>query len=298
MRSLLAILFLLSASLASSAPALAQNESVIANEAVGSGNTAAPEPGPTPQPTPTPGQPETKPIDLASSQVIAESAKALIVLFVLAAILESALAWFFNLPFIAGVFNGRSVKPIISCAFALAVTYGFKSVLLIGLFAKYGYDTAGADAQFLCRLIESLVLAGGSAGVNRLLRNLGIRPIDPVAERNPTPQPLDAWIAVRHRRTNATGPVDVQIGTTAADGSTSWRVAGQITGGTPLMGFARWLLRDRSRFPGSGGYVVTPGVPLKVRLVWTKTDGTVVESAVWGPNALADRAIVDIDLTL
>lgn len=297
MRSLLAILFLFAIGLVPSAPALAQDNIALVNQAAPDA-TVAPQPVATAQPAPVAVQPDGGADNPAASQVIAESGKALIVLFVLAAILESALAWFFNLSFIANVFNGRSVKPIISCALALAVTYGFQSILLIDLFAKYGYDTTGSDAHFLCRLIESLVLAGGSAGVNRLLRNLGIRPIDPVAERNPTPQPLDAWIAVIHHRDHNTGPVDVEIGTSAADGSTTWMIAGQVTGGTPLTGFARWLLRDRSRFPRTGGYVVTPGTPIQVRLSWTKTDGTVIVSPAWGPYALADRAIVDIDLTL
>ncbi|MDG2532847.1 hypothetical protein P6144_04255 [Sphingomonas sp. HITSZ_GF] len=293
MRSLFAALFLLSASVAPAVPALAQDNTTIVNEADTPALTPTPQPAATPQ-----AQTGTIADDPAASQVIAESGKALIVLFVLAAILESALAWFFNLPVVAGLFNGRNFKPIISCGLALAVTYGFQSVLLIGLFANYGYDTAGADAQFLCRLIESLVLAGGSAGVNRLLRNLGIRPIDPIAESNPTPQPLDAWISVTHRRSGTKGPVDVEIGTTAADGTVVWAIAGQVRGGSPLSGFASWLLRDRSRFPGSGGYVVTPGVPIQVRLAWTKSDGTVLLSPAWGPYALADRAIVDIDLTL
>ncbi len=302
MRSLFAILFLLSANLVAGS-ALAQDGVLVANEQYGvfvANETAAPGDVATPQAAvpPRAAQPGADAGDPEAPQVIAESGKALIVLFVLAAILESALAWFFNLSFVAAFFNGRNIKPMISGVFALAVTFGFQSVLLIGLFANYGYDTAGADAHFLCRLIESLVLAGGSAGVNRLLRNLGIRPVDPVAERNPVPQPLDAWIAVEHRRVDASGPVDVEIGTAGDGGATSWMIAGQITGARPLTGFAKWLLRDRSRFPTSGGYVVTPGVPISVRLSWTKADGTIVHSPVWGPNALADRAIVDIDLTL
>jgi len=302
MRSLFAILFLLSANLVVG-PALAQGGVLVANEQDGifvANEIAAPVNAPAPQAA-VPVQADQRGAvagDPGAPQVITESGKALIVLFVLAAILESALAWLFNLSIIAGVFNGRNVKPIISCIFALAVTYGFQSVLMINLFANYGYDTRGTDAQFLCRLIEALVLAGGSAGVNRLLRNLGIRPIDPVAERNPTPQPLDAWIAVKHHRDHSSGAVDVEIGTTAADGTTGWAIAGQVSGGKPLSGFARWLLRDRSRFPASGGYVVTPGVLIQVRLSWTKADGTVITSPVWGPFALADRAIVDIDLTL
>jgi hypothetical protein len=306
MRSLLAIFFLLSASLASSAPALAQDNAAVTNETVAdTGNSSAAPVTNTTQSTTTPAdqgqdQPNTNSGTAPAPQVITESGKVLVVLFVLAAILESALAWFFNLQFFAATFNGRSVKPVISCLFALAVTYGFKSVLLIGLFAQYSYDTSGADAHFLCRLIESLVLAGGSAGVNRLLRNLGIRPIDPIAERNPTPPPQEAWLAVAHDRTNAVGPVavEISIGTNPATPASIWQVAGQITGRKRLTGISRWLFRDRSRFPASGGYAVMPGAPIMVRLSWTRPDGTVVYSPVWGPNALADRAIVDIVLPI
>ncbi|NYT39999.1 hypothetical protein HZY97_04470 [Sphingomonas sp. R-74633] len=309
MRSLFAILFLLSASLAYSAPALAQDNAAIANEAAAdTGNASAAPVANATQPNATnadqgqgaQGQSGANSGTAPAPQVITESGKVLVVLFVLAAILESALAWFFNLQFFAATFNGRSVKPLISCLFALAVTFGFKSVLLIDLFAKYSYDTSGADAHFLCRLIESLVLAGGSAGVNRLLRNLGIRPIDPIAERNPTPPPQEAWLAVEHSRTNAVGPVavEISIGTNPATPAGIWQVAGQISGRKRLTGISRWLFRDRSRFPASGGYAVLPGAPIMVRLSWTKPDGTVVYSPVWGPNALADRAIVDIALPI
>lgn len=222
----------------------------------------------------------------------------LIKLFVLSAILESALALFFNWGPFVRTFNGKGVKPLVSFGVALALTMGFKSHLFAGLFAALNYDVTVPYALSICQILEAAVLAGGSSGVSRLLRNLGIRPIDPVAEQNPQPLPQDAWIAVRHHRVNAQGTVDVELGTVAADGSIIWTMAGQIAGGRPLTGFASWLLRDRSRFPGSGGYVVPPGVPLAVRLAWTKPDGTVLESPVWGPYALADRAIVDIDLTL
>lgn len=315
MRRLLALL-ILPLILAPAVPALAQGSAPTANvttapTAVATAPAQLPAVVPVPVTTPvtvpttttttTVGAPTapTGGVNAASDPLaIVLAGAVLIKLFVLSAILESALALLFNWGPIVRTFNGKGVKPLVSFGVALALTMGFNSHLFAGLFAALSYDVTGPYALSICQILEAAVLAGGSSGVSRLLRNLGIRPIDPVAEQNPQPLPQDAWIAVRHHRVDARGTVDVELGTVAADGSTLWTMAGQIAGGRPLTGFASWLLRDRSRFPGSGGYVVPPGVPLAVRLAWTKPDGTVLMSPVWGPYALAERAIMDIDLTL
>ncbi|MBO9713758.1 hypothetical protein [Sphingomonas sp.] len=231
-------------------------------------------------------------------QVILDSGAVLLKLFVLSAILESALALFFNWRPVARLFNRKGLKPVLSFALALAVTTGFKSHLFATLFASYGYDTTGATALLMCQLLEAAVLAGGSSGVNRLLRNLGIRPIDPVAEQNPQPRPQEAWLSVSHRRVNAEGTAQVEFAQGVDPLAAQWEIAGQVTGTRPIGALARWLIQDPSRFPPSGGHSVTPGVSYMVRLTGMDGGGKPIASQVWGPNALADRAIVDIELSL
>ena len=75
-------------------------------------------------------------------------------------------------------------------------------------------------------------------------------------------------------------------------------MAGTISGTTRGRSWWRWLLRNKGRFPPSGGHSVTPGGPYEVSLTGTNNAGHAVASATWGPHSLAPGALVDIELSL
>jgi hypothetical protein len=216
-----------------------------------------------------------------------QSAKVLLKLFVLAVILESALAILFNWrPFIA-TFDGRATKPLIALIVAFALVKSLNLDVVGSLVRTYtGYQGAAGDG-WLTSLLTAMVIAGGSAGVNRMLRSLGYRSID-VEETKPKPPPTKAWVAAHRGRIALTGPLDVLV----AKGEDGWKLAGSITGLGRLRSIG-WLLRDRSSFPTAGGLAVDPDQDLRVALV--RQGQTVPDEAnIWGPRKLMAGAIVDI----
>jgi hypothetical protein len=305
MRSLLAILFLLSAGLASSAPALAQGNSVVTNTAdAGSANSiASQDVDTTPQPiTSAAVQPGDKASEKQvpkadSSTVFGDSVYGLVKLFVLAVVLESALALLFLWrPFIA-VFDGRGVKSPISLAAALLVTLVFHTDIFAKLVYSYG-GTLTPDSLILGRVIEAMVIAGGSAGVHTMLLKLGIR-LPTGSGAAPQPPANKAWLAISLKRRQAKGPVQVELAAAPALGvAADWQTSGTILGNSHFTGAARYFFRDFGRFPNSGGWSLTPGTTYLVRLTGMDAAGGAIEVQYNEPLTLAAGAIVDIDLTL
>lgn len=216
-----------------------------------------------------------------------QSAKVLLKLFVLAVILESALAVLFNWrPFISR-FDGRSAKPLISVLVAFALVKSLNLDVVGALARTYtGFPGAAGDG-WLTSILTAMVIAGGSAGVHRMLRSLGYRGID-LEEAKPKPPPTKAWIAAHRGRTALTGPLDVLV----AKDTGGWAVAGNISANSPPR-LAAWLFRDRSAYPSAGGFVVDPDVDLKVALV-RQGEGDPDPANVWGPRKLMAGAIIDI----
>jgi hypothetical protein len=278
--------------------ALAQNTTTnTATPAPTASPTVTPTPTPTVTPTPTPTATPEPGGTRGDDDAVPESGKALVKMFVLALILESALALLFNWrPFIV-YFDGRGVKTVVSLGVALVVTLVIKSDTFLELLKAYGVVVT-ENSRWLTRIIEAMVLAGGSAGVNNLMRSLGLRPVARTEEVTPQPETNEAWIAVALRRAKAVGPVDVELAEGGDAASPVWRIVGQISGTVPPTGLARWFKRDFTKFPTAGGWSVTPEVPLTLRLSGKAADGTVLISEVWGPHPLAKRAIVDLDMKL
>ena len=223
----------------------------------------------------------------------------LVELFVLAVVLESALALIFTwLPFRA-IFNGQGVKPVVSLIAALGLTGLFHTEILAKVVESYGgrHDHA---SDFLGQLIDSMIIAGGSAGVHTMLQKLGIRLPNNVDADKATPPPLKAWLAVVLTRRQAKGPVQVEIAPAPAtpDAPLAWELCGTINGTRHVAGAARFFIRDYGRFPTADGWPVDPGLPYAIRLAGFDAAGTPIASAPFGPLAFADGAVVDIDLTL
>jgi hypothetical protein len=230
-----------------------------------------------------------------TGEVYEQSFKVIFALFIIATILESGLAVIFNWrPFIQ-LFDSRGVKTLVSIAFAYVFveTFDFDAITsLVNLYQPAAYKVGPAG-----KFITALVIAGGSAGVNKLLVALGFRSVKTAEQATPKPPKTEAWISVRLLRKDAVGPVAVLIG---PDGAQT-PVAGTISGSSSEWGLMRFFLRDYGRFPTAGGYAITPD-PAKLYKVYVAgrdKDGNLLSSSVaWGPNALAPSAIVDIELTL
>ena len=312
MRVLLAA-FLLIAAMISSGPASAQTQNDV-NQAVANAANAAETAAPTandntnaPQRNPADGTTNVQKTTDANAnagagegnrevEVLPESGEALVQLFVLAVLLESALALLFNWrPFIVS-FDGRAVKPIVSFVAALIVVFTFHTDVFAELLRVYGGDLSGAG-ESVSRVLEAMVLAGGSSGVNTMLRGLGFRAL-PTAERQreQRPPPDKAWLAVRLHGNAAHQTVLVEtadISTAAARAAPQYSTAGTITGST-RSGWRSFFLRDFGRFPTTQGFPVTPGTPYLVRVRQ--------QGAAEGQGAqeitLAPGAIVDLDFNM
>jgi hypothetical protein len=60
----------------------------------------------------------------------------------------------------------------------------------------------------------------------------------------------------------------------------------------------RYFFRDRGRFPGSGGYAIAKDTIVKVKASAAKADGSGTLEKTWGPNPVADGAIIDLTFTM
>lgn len=216
------------------------------------------------------------------------SGNALLKLFVLAVVLESALALLFNWrPFVAR-YDGRGVKAPISFVAALLLTLFFKPDAIETLLESYGGANVSGGGLFFARVLEAMVIAGGSAGVNRLMVALGFRSRIRAEEVVAKPKPTEAWISVGLDRQGAVGPVYVEL----KEDQDPPKIAGTIAGTRAVP--RSMFRRDYGRLPTAGGWSLVPGKEVSVTLV----DAAGSRSATWGPHRLAAGAIVDIDLTL
>jgi hypothetical protein len=230
----------------------------------------------------------------ADDVVYEEAFKALFVVFVIALLLESGLATLFNWRPFVETFDGRGVKTLISVAAALLFIRGFQLDIVTRLVNIYSQSDTPFENSWLGYIVTALVVAGGSAAVNNLLVALGFRSVKTAEEVRPKPAKTKGWIAVALKRKEAVGPVDVFIGDPAGGDPP---VAGTISGDTRRQGIVRFFLRDRSRFPMSGGFEVPEGTNCKVQIKGKNGDGKEI-AAEWGPEKIAAGAIVDLELPL
>ena len=222
-----------------------------------------------------------------------EAVKALFLLLVLATVLESALAILFNWRPFVETFNSRAVKPVVSFVVSLAVVYMFDLDLMTTLAKLIQPNVPPLDNAG--HVLTAMVIAGGSAAVNNLMVGLGVRQARTAETVVPKPPPDKGWISVSIvRTTEIQGPVTVGIG--VADGGGRVPVVASLEGSTrPSL---RYFLRDPGRFPGSGGYAIKKGDVVTVKVAALKRDGKSLLEQTWGPNVMAEGAIVDLTFTM
>ena len=227
---------------------------------------------------------------LTDPQFYTASFKALFGLFILAVVVESGLALIFRWPPFLDFFDSRSTNAIVAFIFSYIFVQLFNldiATTLVNIYSGTKYPVS-----FTGLVLTAMIIAGGSAGVRRMLQTFGFRPPAAADEPPPAPPPNEAWIAVTLIRQRAVGPVSVQIG---APGQVA--IAGTITGTGRRSGVFRYFLRDKGRFPNSGGYRITPG-QYEIRLSGVDAAGNTLSPAPWGPAQIGNRALVDVQFRL
>jgi hypothetical protein len=237
------------------------------------------------------GAADTPAIDF-SKETYEKAFKILFIAFVVALLLESGLAVLFNWrPFLM-LFDARGVRTVVSVLFGYIFVKAFDIDIVRELVAAYS-SSAPKESEFGSQFISALILAGGSAGVNKLLIGLGFRQVKTVEEVVAKPPPTHAWISVALTRNNAKGPVDVNVGQAG-----TVVVAGTIASSSRRLGILTYFIRDYGRFPPSGGFAVNPNIPVTVQLIGVDENNAIVQSPIWSAPGLAAGAIVDLRLAV
>ncbi|MCV0427258.1 MAG: hypothetical protein K5905_17495 [Roseibium sp.] len=229
-----------------------------------------------------------------TQEIYTESFKAIFILFILAVLVESGLELLFRWRPYLRKFNTKSVNPLISFAFSLLFVSVFQLDIVSDLFNIYTQPSKLEPPQFAGYILTALIVAGGSKGVNKLLKTFGFRAFDLPEEVTGPKEDGIAWISVEITRKNAVGPVNVLYGP-----EDNMAVIGTITGGGKKNWFESMLFRNDARFPKSGGYSVTVDETCKLQLRGVKEDGTPIESPPeWGAYKIGKRAVIDLHLSI
>jgi hypothetical protein len=239
-----------------------------------------------------------------SDTVYSTSLSVLTMLFVVALLLESAFSTIFNWRVFLTYFSTRGVKTIIMIVISFIVVYVFDFDAIASLIAAFKLPAQPADNAMadlvakqsgaVSKFVTSLILAGGSAGIYNLMVALGFR-TQREAEIDPKPPLGQAWVAVRVRRVNAVGPVNVVVAEQAQMPADLLQIAGSIRFTRPSL--KELLLRNVDRFPQNGGYVVAPNKAYVIKVEGRDGRGAAI-STLGGTYAFAERAIVDFDVEL
>ena len=234
-------------------------------------------------------------IALGNPEIYKKSLAALMVLFVLAILIENALAVIFNWRVFLTLFNLRGVKTLIMVAVSWAAVAVFDIDVVSALLAAYG--SKPPDDQMLSGFLTALILAGGSSGVNNIMMALGFRDRSRAVQETPKPPPTQAWLAIEVERRNAVGNIAVHIDkVTPAPASLPAAIAGSIN--AERSSWKNLFFRNRNRFPQSGGYVVDPNVPYDIAVSGKDAGNKPIPSNIDGQYVFAPGAIVDFKVTL
>lgn len=230
------------------------------------------------------------------SAVYEQAGRAVFYLFVVAVILESALALLFNWkPFVENLIP-RAVRPVIAF---------FAAILVVNML---GMDVVAALANTLSeptatklpvtttgQIITAMVIAGGSAGVNTMLVALGFRSVRTPETTQPKVPPNMAWLAVRALEGKSRG--DLLVFLTSPPGGTG-ALLGVIKGRSKPDSIRSWFVSDRGRIPSYGGHTVAPGQSYVLEVRGKDENGIPLPPMTLGPLEFAKGAIVDIDVKL
>jgi hypothetical protein len=228
--------------------------------------------------------------DLASAATTAAT------LFLIAVLLESALALVFNWrPFIE-TFNARATRPLVAFLVAWQLVAAFDYDAVTQLMDAAQKKIAPSAPATMGMILTAAILAGGSAGVNTMLVALGFREVKTPVTVAPKVPPEHAWIAVNLDRKTEQGDLAVLIG--ASDGTGALPLAGVIGPSSKpcRTALGRFFLRQTGRFPAFGGYVVEPGKPCRVEV---RNAASLATTPIYGVSFTpAPSAIIDLNVTV
>jgi hypothetical protein len=179
----------------------------------------------------------------------------LVGLFVVATLLESALATLFNWRVYREFFNGRAVKTLVMVAVGYAVVSLFDYDVVADIINAAGGNAALSPA--LSQLLSALVLAGGSSAVYQLFTALGLRPPIDFNPPQALPPERKAWVSVRVIRKWAVGEVEIlwDVVATPSDALKEQPALASVIGPKDIwwIRLFRLFLADPLRFPAYGG---------------------------------------------
>ena len=234
-----------------------------------------------------------------NSQLYSASMAALTELFVIAVLLENGLAVIFNWRVFLTYFSLRGVKTIIMVVSSLIIVSAFHIDVIANLIAAYNSSTNNAakvQSTAFTVFITALIVAGGSAGVFRIMTALGFRS-DRQNEIAPKPPANKAWISVQVNRRQAASEVFVKIREIgSADAGSPSPIAGVVSFKRPAL--AGLLFPNVTRFPENGGYTVTPNVVCSISVESKDGQGHDLLALNTQNYVFAAGAIVDFFVTL
>lgn len=255
--------------------------------------------------------------DVLDQNLIGKAAQILFAMFVVAIILESALALLFNWRVFLEFFDGRGVRSVVMFAISFLVVWGFNQDFVGRLFEIYiGAPRAGTAAGHLgTTVLTALVLAGGSASVNKLMVGLGVRENRTAETEVVRPPKNKAWVSISAVWRGVGKPefeiLSLPLPATAAGADPAPELLGVIGNQTVWSRFKKYFWRNVHRVPMSGGREVVPGQPYAHYIKMTLGDDTQFRDtsgavlAMQGGHlvptpavhAFADGAIVDFVVT-
>ena len=242
------------------------------------------------------GQAKTITVDIVAHQASAWGSsygaafKALFALFVVATLLEWALATLFNWRKFISYFDGNGAKTAFTFGAALSLVNAFDMDIMAHMVSLIWNQV---QSDWMTKALSAMVLAGGSSGVNNLLVTLGFRSVRTAETIVPKPPATKAWISVHMTRDQSVGPVAVEI----QSGGGGFVCLYLFHGMDHRPSFLAWLLRDPHRFPGWGGFAVDHSAAYTIRLSGKDRAGTAISSTS-GPFTLGAGAIFDIEAKL
>jgi hypothetical protein len=243
--------------------------------------------------TNTAGNESLPAVALGNTQIYEKSMAGLTMLFVIAVLLESAFALLFSWRVFLTYFSVSGVKTIVMMIISLIVVYAFNVDILAAMINVY--QNGNIQSLTVSKVITAMILAGGSAVVNKIFVAVGFRSI-PVPPAEVKPPETKAWVAVAVKQVSSIGPVQVELKDLGMAGAGDPApIAG--TACTTAPNLFHLLFRNRKRFPPNGGYEVTPGHVYEISVSGEDKQKNPAKKTI-GKFVFANRAIVDFDVTL
>lgn len=234
--------------------------------------------------------------DSGPPRFIEELLPQLLGLFVVATVLESALALLFQWRLYREFFNGRAVKTLVMIAAGYAVVRGFDYDIFARI-AEHASGHAGTSKAF-SQFLSACVLAGGSAAVYELFKSLGLRPpVDPERDK-PKPDVTKAWVSVKVERKDMQGEIRLYLAPVPVPDAEKDKVPTALVATvgarrTVLQRLIGVFMADPLRFPNYGGWTVDAGTPYEIYAIDTAGKRHDIYR-----GCFAGRAIVDFVATL